>query len=127
MIESGKAGRDTIRDMKLSMTKLEENITRGREQLRLLRPSATTDKHLKSYEKIDKKLQKEIDTYYRTKQKYEFLANDKNAVAKGNNLKDSYSNTGSFAGSDHDIAVMKVYDQSDFIDKRHDKIVRLNQ
>lgn len=105
------------------MTKLEDYFARAKEQLRRLRTFAQSDKQVRSYEKLSQKLQTEIDTYFRTKQKYEMLANEKNAgKAVGSFL-------GSFANSDRDsdVAVMKVYDQADFVNKREDHIVKLNK
>ena len=63
--------------------------------------------------------------HFRVKQKYEFLANEKNV---GRTSGGSFVG-GSFVGNerDSDVAVMKVYDQSDFIAKREEHIIKLNK
>ena len=94
--------------MKLNMKKLEDLFTKTKDQVRKVKTFAQSEKQVKNHERLSQKLQTEIDMYFRVKQKYEFLANDKNV---GKTTGGSFVG-GSFAGSerDSDVAVMKVYD-----------------
>lgn len=126
-MESEKATKDNIKDMRENMTRLEKMFNSTKDLMKTLKKNATDDKQNRTYDKLNQRLQKDIDEFFRKKGKYDLLANEKNAI-KSNPIASNGGNsiTGSFAG-DQDVPVMKVYDQEDFINKRQEGIKKLNQ
>ena len=110
------------------MAKIENLFKKAVDMLKRVKNASKNDKQLRNYDKLSEKMQKEIDDYNRKKGGYQFIANDKNAVATNKAVKGSMSqSSGSFAEKDPDIPIMKAYDQSDFINKREDNIHKLNK
>ena len=112
------------------MTKVENGFKKCTEQLKKVRTLAKTDKQIKNYDRLNQRLQKEQDDYKRKKDKFEAVANEKNAVSPQKAVSGSVigsSMGGSFADRDSDIPVMKAYDQTEFINKREENIQKLNK
>jgi hypothetical protein len=117
-----------IQDFKNYMKKIEATFSQGREIVKKLKQHANDDRQKRSYEKANGRLQTEIDEYFRAKPNYEIQANEKNAVAPNKPpVAGSFASSGSFATTGDDVPVMKVYDQTDFINKREGEIKELNQ
>lgn len=116
--------------MRSNMMKVENGFKKCNDQLKRVKTLAKSDKQIKNYDKLNQRLQKEQDDYKRKKDKFESVANDKNAVSPqkaGSGSIIGSSMGGSFADRDSDIPVMKAYDQSEFINKREENIQKLNK
>lgn len=113
------------------MTKVQNSFKKAVDFLQRVKGAAKSDKQIRNYEKLNDKIQREMDDYNRKKAKYEFVANDKNAVsqtkAQDGLSRSSMAGTDSFAERDDDIPVMKAYDQTDLITKREENINKLNK
>lgn len=113
------------------MVKVENSFKKAADMLQKVKSSARSDRQKTAYEKLSEKIQREKDAYNRLKPKYEFVANDKNAVSQakigGSMGRASMVGSDSFAERDSDIPVMKAYDQTDLIAKREENIQKLNK
>lgn len=127
-IRDSKATRENIRDMSGNMDKIERLEEKIRTQIKELRERAKDDdRKMRQFDKVDSKLKTEMAEYNKNKNDYRVLANEKNAVKGSFSVGDSFA-SGSFAdGGTNDVAIMKVYDQADFINRRDDNIKKLNQ
>jgi hypothetical protein len=117
--------------MKATMVKVENSFKKAAEMLQKMKSAARSDRQKTAYEKLSEKIQREKDAYNRLKPKYEYVANDKNAVSQakigGGIDRNSMVGSDSFADRDSDIPVMKAYDQTDLITKRQENIQKLNK
>ena len=116
--------------MRANMIKVENWLKKAEDQLKRVKTLTKTDSQAKNLDKLNLKLKKEQEEYLKKRDKYDKVANDKNAVspqkAIGGSMVGSATG-GSFADRDSDIPVMKAYDQSDFINKRQENIEKLNK
>jgi hypothetical protein len=127
-VQARQSSLNDIQEFKNYMKKLESTFSQGREIVKKLKQHATEERQKRSYEKANGRLQTEIDEYFRAKPNYEIQAIEKNAVAPNKlPVAGSFASTGSFATNGDDVPVMKVYDQTDFINKREGEIKELHQ
>lgn len=127
-VQARQASIPDINDFKTYMKKLEAAFTQGREIIKRLKQHASQERQKRSYEKANTRLQTEIDEYFRAKPTYEMQANEKNAVAPNRpGVSGSFASSGSFATNGDEVPMMKVYDQTDFVNKREGEIKELNQ
>jgi len=124
-VEASKATKEIIRELKSNVGKVEKTFGTVRDQVKKLKLMVKSEKQQKSYDKLNQKVQKDSDDFFKKKPKFEFLANEKNAVAGDAGAKGSFASS-SFNG-ENDVPVMKVYDQTDFINKREENIQKLNK
>ena len=109
------------------MNRVEEVFQKNRDLMKKLKNFAANEAQKKNYEKLNSKVQAEIDDYFKLKNKYEFLCNEKNAVVPTNGATGADSGAGSFVERDSDVPIMKAYDQTEFVEKRQEQIKKLNQ
>ena len=129
-IEANRGTKETVRDMRSNMVKVETGFKKAAEQLKKVKLLSKTDRQLKNYDKLNQRMQKEQDDYNKKRDKFDTVANEKNAVAPNKAVKGSIAGSsmgGSFADRDSDIPIMKAYDQTDFINKREENINKLNK
>ena len=109
------------------MNKVEEVFQRNRDLLKRLKNLAASEPQKKNFDKLSAKVQAEIDDYFKLKNKYDFLCNEKNAASPANGANGTDSGAGSFVERDSDVPIMKAYDQVEFVEKRQEQIKKLNQ
>ena len=105
------------------MRRLEQVYSAMESTLRRLKASALNDRQAKNQQRLAEMYKTQSDEYSRGKNRYEVLCKDKNAVA-GEQAKSMQKS--SFT-SDNDIPIMQVYDQADFIEKRHENIKKVHE
>ena len=126
MVEMKKATKDDIHDMRGNMNKIEHTFQRVREMTTKLSKISNTDVRIRTYERLNTRVQDEIDEYNKNKNRYEFMCNQKNAIISNSGI-DNTSNAASFNDRDSDVPIMKVYDQTEFVEKRQGDILKLNE